>query len=333
MGRSPQQPGQVPAPAADDDGGAEFFAPQKGGYRRTDEAPPDPTGAPPPPQMPPAQKARPAQPAPPPKPKAKPKPAAPVDMSSPKDAGKLLAETVMHSFVDRLKAEAAAKGHLTVADLENMQAEFDRQARALSGVFEQSFEAYVKARERSTWDAQRNFPFDRLMVKKFSGHFKDGEALGPDDLCRRMLPGFFVALGMMLGPDIVDEYQEKVRGVVERVRASGKSVFNWEDVYADNTARGVALEAEIAIAAHFDEFEKRSQWFINLVNGHMPPPDPDAHANVVNWELTDEGFKKFLAAMLGDIRAALDTDAGKMKITQRYGADTCASLFDILKRA
>jgi len=253
-------------------------------------------------------------------------------MSSPKDAGRILADTVMQAFVERLKAEASAKGHLTVADLEGMQAEFDRQAQALSGIFEQSFEAYVKARERSVWDAQREYPFDRLIVKKFSNLFKDGEALGPDDLCRRMLPGFFVALGMMLGPDVVDEYQDKIRGVVERVKSSGKSVFNWDDVYTDSTAKAVALEAEVAIAAHFDEFEKRSQWFINLVNGHLPPPEPGGHANVANWEMSQAGFAKFLAAMLQDARATLETDVGKMRITQRYGGDACAALFDILKR-
>ena len=121
------------------------------------------------------------------------------------------------------ETEAKAKGgHLTVQDMENMQADFDIQAQALSGALEKSFEVYVKARERSVWDSQRNFPFDRLMVKKFAPLFKDGAQLGRDDICRRMLPGFFVALGMMLGPDVVEEYQlavlvENEPGVLARV--------------------------------------------------------------------------------------------------------------------
>ncbi|MEE9194395.1 MAG: hypothetical protein V3U44_01030, partial [Alphaproteobacteria bacterium] len=157
-----------------------------------------------------------------------------MDMSSPKDISKALADTVVTALVDKLKAEAEARGgHLTSADLEAMQADFNRQAEALSSVFEQSFEVYVKARERAVWDQQRNYPFDRLMVKKFSKLFRDGGEIGPDDLSRRMLPGFFVALGMMLGTEVVEKYQEKCRGVVEKVKASGKSVFNWDDVYAD----------------------------------------------------------------------------------------------------
>ncbi len=252
-------------------------------------------------------------------------------MTSPQGASKVLATTMVESFVDRMKAEARAKGgHLTVQDMENMQADFDRQAQALSGALEKSFEVYVKARERSVWDSQRNFPFDRLMVKKFSNLFKDGEGLGPDDLCRRMLPGFFVALGMMLGPEMVEEYQEKLRAVVERVRGDGTTVFNWDDVYKDPTAKTLALNSEVDVAQHFDEFEKRSEWFINMVNGHLTPVEPGAHANVIGWEMTETGFKRFLHALMADLRAQLDTDAGKMAITKKFGGATCADLFDII---
>ncbi len=230
-----EKPKPPPSPqAADSGGGAEFFAPATSGYARTDEAPAA-GAAPPPPARPPVKQAQPRAPArptvqqappPPPvqqaplptRPKVPPPPAQPLDMSSPKDASKALADTMVQSFVDKMKAAAQAKGgHLSVQDLENMQADFDRQAKALSGALEQSFEAYVHARERSAWDQERNFPFDRLMVKKFSKMFRDGEALGPDDLHRRMLPGFFVALGMMLGPEVVEQNQEKLRVVVKRV--------------------------------------------------------------------------------------------------------------------
>ena len=170
------------------------------------------------------------------------------------------------------------------------------------------------------------------MVKKFSGMFRDGEALGPDDLHRRMLPGFFVALGMMLGPDVVEQSQEKLRAVVKRIRDQGKSVFNWDDVYADQTAIGVSLSTEVAIAQHFDEFDKRADWFINLVNGHLAPAATDAHAKVGGWELSHNGFMKFLGGLLEDLRAQLSTDSGKMALTKRFGGDTVADLFDILEK-
>jgi len=326
-------------------GGSEFFAPVSSGFARTDFDPSAGAAMPPPPVNPPAPQvvARPAAPPPVqpgapvqsgPPPAPAPAPPKPIDMSSPKDASTALATTMVQSFVERMKAEAKAKGgHLTVQDMENMQADFDIQAQALSGALEKSFEVYVKARERSVWDSQRNFPFDRMMVKKFSSLFRDGAALGPDDLCRRMLPGFFVALGMMLGPDVVEEYQEKLRGVVERARGDGTTVFNWDDVYKDPTAKTLALNAEVEVAMHFDEFEKRSGWFINMVNGHLTPVEPGAHANVAGWEMSQTGFKNFLNALMSDLVAQLDTDAGKMAITKKYGGAVCADLFDIIENA
>jgi len=311
-------------------GEAQFFANEGGGYRRSQDGGMG-AGTVPRPPMPPVRTAapRPAAPQPsPPKPPAK-----PMDMTSPKDVSKALAETVVGAFVDRMKTEAHARGgHLTIRDIDAMQEEFNRQTQALRGMFEKSFEVYVKARERAVWDTQRNYPFDRLMVKKFSHLFRDGEKLGKDDISRRILPGFFVALGMMLGPDIVEEYQEKIRRVVDRVKSSGKSVFNWDDVYKDNEAKAVSLDAEIALAGHFKDFQKRAAWFINLVNGHLTPPDPGTPAAAAGWELNDAGFRKFLNALMADLRQALDTDNGKLQITKRYGADTCADLFDILEQ-
>ncbi len=308
------------------DGGVEFYAKVDSGYTRSDDDAGAGTGSSPPPVVEGTSATITQKQAPPP-----PEPVIKVDMSSPESASRVLAETMVRSFVDKMKAVAEAKGgHLSVKDLEDMQSDFDRQAEALSGALAQSFEVYVKARERSVWDQQRSYPFDRLMVKKFSHLFNEGETLGPDDLSRRMLPGFFVALGMMLGPDVVDEHQEKLRGVVERVKAEGKSVFNWDDVYKDKTSQGVSLNAEVAIARHFDEYDKRSEWFINMVNDHLAPAEPGSHPNAVNWQLTLRGFEKFLGALLEDLRGHLETDTGKMAITRRYGGDSCAALYDIL---
>ena len=330
MADKPPSP-EPPRPSQEktnEDGGTEFFAPVSTGYQPTPDEEPG-AGIPPPPKPASAPPPPPARP-----------PAAPVkteppqlafDLSTAKGASDALANTMVQSFVERMKAAAVAKGgHLTVRDMEDMQDDFDRQTHALSGALEKSFEAYVKAHERSDWDQQRNFPFDRLMVKKFAGLFKDGAQLGPDDICRRMLPGFFVALGMMLGPEVVEQYQDQIRAVVERVRGDGSAVFNWGTVYKDPSAKDISLDAEVAIAQHFDEYDKRSEWFINMVNGHLTPVGADVHANVTGWVMSPAGFKKFLRALMSDLIAQLDTDSGKMAITKTFGAETCADLFDIL---
>ena len=63
---------------------------------------------------------------------------------SPKDRSGAMAATVVNSFVGRLKSEAESKGgYLSVADLDSLQSEFTAQAKAITGVFEQSFNAFA----------------------------------------------------------------------------------------------------------------------------------------------------------------------------------------------
>ena len=114
-----------------------------------------------------------------------------------------MAETVVSSIVDRLIGEANRKGGLSVADLHALSDEFAKKTDALQKVFQKSFEDYVRARERSAWDQSRQFPFDRIIVRKFAVLFPQDcvSKLKPGLLSRRVLPGFFLTLSMMLGED------------------------------------------------------------------------------------------------------------------------------------
>ena len=70
MGKTPEHPGPAPAPrqAAKEGGGTEFFAPETGGYKRTQDGgpgagmPPSPQPQAPAPQAPPPPAAPPAAP-------------------------------------------------------------------------------------------------------------------------------------------------------------------------------------------------------------------------------------------------------------------------------
>ncbi len=195
-------------------------------------------------------------------------------------------------------------------------------------VFEQSFEVYVKARERASWDQARHFPFDRLIVKKFSHLFK--AAPGPTTVSRRMLPGFFMAISMMLGPDVVESYQERCRMIVERIR-DGQEDFDWEDVYAAEETGLVTIDAQVTVVQHFEDFAKRAEWFINLVNGHLSPPGDSSDEAALNWEMTEAGFQRFLDALLKDLRDAVTDDAGRKKVAKRHGAAAVERVIAVLR--
>lgn len=242
-----------------------------------------------------------------------------------------IAQTVVTSILDRIRAEAQKNGgQLSLANIDSLQAEFGAQTQALSLAFEQSFEAYVLARERAAWDNKRDFPFDRLIVKKFSHLFSDRSAKF-DRVSRRMLPGFFMAMGMMLGPDVVDEFQEKCRVIVERIRSAQADEFDWSDVYDADKDAQIIMDALVPIARHFDDFEMRREWFVNLINGHLSRPNADDKEDA-GWELTNRGFNLFLNALLADLRVQLNDVKEKPRITKRYGASDVNILLRTLKK-
>ncbi len=248
-----------------------------------------------------------------------------------KAQGNAIAQTVVRSILERFKAEAHKNGgQLSLANIDSLQAEFGAQTQALSLAFEQSFEAYVLARERAAWGSKRDFPFDRLIVKKFSHLFAD-KAAGFDRVSRRMLPGFFMAMGMMLGPDVVDEFQERCRGLVERIRSERQDAFDWSDVYAAEEGRTVLMDALVPIALHFGDYKKRRDWFIALINGHLSPAR-SSEKDDAGWEMTVPAFEVFLNALLSDLETILSDSGKKPRIVKRYGADVVDLAIGVLKR-
>lgn len=269
-------------------------------------------------------------------------------LASPTRQTRALAEAVVASILERLKAEAEARdGMLTADDLEGLKGELEKKADALHQVFQISFEEYVRARERAGWQRARRYPFDRIIVKRFSHLFTEesGEPLVGDAISRRILPAFFMALNMMLGHDRVENYQLLCGAIVDRLKNSLGEGFTWKDAYDDDEAKDVALDAQILVALHFRDMGKRIGWFRNLINSHLPPPEPDdigdgptdglddtASREAEYWEITEEGLTRLLVCLFSDLARALDTLEGQEAIVEEYGAETCAQLGRIIKQ-
>lgn len=292
------------------------------------QAQPAPTQAEPlPPQSPPAPTRIPVAPAPRP-----PTPA--IDRADPKQQSQALAEAVVSSFLDRLTEEASRKGSLTVADIKTMDAELRQKTEALRRVFERSFDDFAEARRMADWDKVRSYAFGRIVVKKFSHLFAEGAALGQAEaLSRRILPAFFLALNMILGPESVDSFQQRARRIVERLREQKGAAFRWDDVYRDTAADGLALETQIHVCLVFDEFQRRQEWLMNLIDSHLAPPqagrDDDPAAQ--KWRLTELSFHVLMDAFLADLRTVVGTEAGYEAMARKHGRETCGRVQRILR--
>lgn len=285
---------------------------------------------------PPTEKKQAPQPAPAaaaPTPQSSPKPAAkPRNPASAKAQSKAIASNAVGSLVDQMKQAAAANGGmLSVNDLDAMQASFDRKAQEMQAQIEATLDDYADARDKVKWDKERVDPFFRLIVKPFAHLFR--EKPSRKGVTRRMLPGYFMAVGMLLGPDNVTAYDERCRGIVARLKSeSGDGYFDWDMFYTERDALTVRLDAQVIIASQFADYDKRSDWFINLVNSHLAALPDSATEAELRWSLDEPGFRRMLDAMLSDLRKVLSSDKGRERLVKRHGADVVANANTALKR-
>ena len=260
----------------------------------------------------------------------------PAAAASPKDQSRALAETVVGSFLDRLTAEAERRGGwLSVGDIRALGHEFGKNTEALQAVFEESFEAYARIRERAVWNRARRYPFDRLIVKKFERLFagEGGRTLRDGGLSRRMLPGFFLAMNLMLGDDVIEDYQARCRAIIERLQEKSGDAFEWDDAHEDPEAVLVTLDAVAAMASYFGNLEKRTAWFLGIINDHLAPPDTAREGQAsATWRFTEKAFHQFLAPLFADVRRTMATEGGRLAITRSHGGEACAALWDILEK-
>ena len=255
------------------------------------------------------------------------------------EQSRALAEAVIESFAKRL-TDAARKrgGFLTLADLDELNSEFRAKTAQLQRVFQQTFEQYVKARERAAFDHARRFPFDRVIVNTFAHLFTPEVAAehGRDRVSRRLLPGFFLAMDKMLGTEQVEGFQDGCRAIVERLAPGAESDLNWDRVYGDPETATLALDALFAFAPYFEEYNKRRDWFIALVNANLTPAEGTAAATgdhpEADWLMTERGFGNLVDGLFLDLRRGLADGGARDALAARHGGAACFAVEASLDR-
>ncbi len=288
----------------------------------------------------------PAQKKPPQKPPAKPvvakkKPAKPVAKKakakkiSPAQQSQELAEGVVLSFTYRLIDEARAKGgYLSVSDLKELNKDFAEKTAEMKVAIEKSFDEYVVDHERKSWKNLRTRPFDRMIVKTFS-HLLEDESRKirrSEHVSRRMLPGFFIALNLMLGTDVRDGFQGKCRAIVKIANQQNGGDFDWDDIYENDDARALVFDALVDIAGNFSDLNKRRDWFVDLINSHLETGADTIDEENQHWAMTPQGFDEFFDALISELRVAVSMEAGRSLITRRHDAQTTADLVKLMKK-
>lgn len=186
----------------------------------------------------------------------------------------------------------------------------------------------IRMRARNL-QARENF-FGRLLVHRFSHLFIEDDGNMPVDkvVSRRILPGFFVAVDMMLGPELVEDYQRQCRDIINRIGGGEGAGVSWEDYYADQEAINLLLDAEVKMALHFREAEKRVVWFTTLINNHVGAA---GHRSAIQL-ITPQETTVLLSYLFSDLNEVLSDVDGRRFIARRYGEDVCTRLIQVAEK-
>lgn len=290
--------------------------------------------APPQPSQPPRRPD--TQPPPPAKPDAAARPATPPRRSTPStlspEQGRTIAETMVGSFLERMKAEAQRKGgSLTLTDLEALDLEFEQKTAALQELLEQSFQEYLRAHALGKRPERRHSPFDRLIVTPIEHLFpRRGPIPTKPVLSRRILPGFFMAVSMMIGADAIEESRRKAKDIFERVGATSAGDAGWKPFLSNAEAQRLLADSLIGMAVHFANPDKRATWFMAVINNHLSPPHAEPGI-ASTWKLGRPAYERMIDALFSDLRAAAVTAKEREALTRRFGPETCASIVTIMR--
>jgi len=248
-------------------------------------------------------------------------PMAPEDLSQKlrRERSRALAHAVVAAFSERLKEEAVKQGgFLSKRHIDELNIEFQAKSDQLTSVFEQAFVDAAREQEELKWHAIKRPAFDRLMVKRFEHLLihRGADGIAHGTISRRMLPGFFLALHMMMGPEERERYHWRCDAAVERIM-KGRVPVDWDLIDQDADVHDIVLDAQYAIAMHFDDLGRRTDWFIHITNSHLAPP---AHkdAGDANWELTPHASTVLLNSLLADLSSAVSDDVMWHSLAERH---------------
>lgn len=243
---------------------------------------------------------------------------------------KSLAQILLERVADYLcDAAVESGGRLDTAGIQASLDEFHRRADPeITDFYRTGWNECLAVIDEVRRESSRRMPFERLMVKPFAhllpaAHQPVESGKG---LSRRVVPGFLSALQQMLGPVLLEQYQNRCRELVRIIQTARGNDFEWEDVYGDPTSQVIVNDVLVHISKHFADFERRRTWLVGVIAGEMSLGEDSIERD---WVFRDAEFRMLMTALFKPLRREMDTSDGQQRIKDRYGTVACELLADL----
>ena len=221
---------------------------------------------------------------------------------------------------------------------EHLEREAERQGGSLDGpqlkaavkTFRNSADSDARDFYRAGWneclsvidevrrDSSRRMPFERLMVKPLSHLLPAAHqpVVPGKGISRRILPGFLSALHQMLGPVLLEQYQNRCRELVRIIETARGNDFDWEDVHSDPTSQVIVNDVLVHISRHFSNFARRRTWMMGIIVSQMSLGEDETERA---WIFGEAEFAMMMEALFRPLRNEMASPEGRQRIQDRYG--------------
>ena len=242
---------------------------------------------------------------------------------------KTLTQIVLDRIAEHLEQEAensggSLDGPQLRAAIETFRDSSDDDARAF---YRAGWDECLSVIDEVRRDTSRRMPFERMMVKPLSHLLPAAhQPVTPGkDLSRRVVPGFLSALHQMLGPVLLEQYQNRCRELVRIIETARGRDFEWADVHTDPTSQVIVNDVLVHISKHFSNFERRKAWMMGIITSQLSLGEDETERA---WIFGDAEFAMLMESLFRPLRAEMESPEGKLRIQDRYGAIVCELLSD-----
>lgn len=199
------------------------------------------------------------------------------------------------------------------------------QDKELQSILLNGWEDISKASEEAYWAKMRTHPLERLMVRNFAHLLAPyGQKAKQDKtFSRRMIPTFSALLQQMMGPDLLEEYQQRAHNLIEQQKEQHGHNLDWINIYQMASAQAIINDILVYIAQYFIKIESRRQWMVDFFNQNMAR---DKKHDALSWHFTDVTFIQLVTALYTGLFSQLERDDKKEALIKRYGAGNIETL-------
>ena len=158
-------------------------------------------------------------------------------------------------------------GSLTQADLKAAFQAFSGRSGNRQRFYDDAHDACVRGLTEERRRKHRRDVFGRMMVRPFEHLLVDGPdpVEEPPVVHREALFGFFRALTLMLGEEVIEARRALCQDVLDGLEEGHSHDVDWDRFHSETSVRQVLARTVADIAACFANFGRRADWFVSLL--------------------------------------------------------------------